>query len=256
MKGSVNVLVVDVGGTRVKILATGQKQSREFPSGPKLSAKQMVTGVKKLAKDWRYDAVSIGYPGPVIRNRPLAEPYNLGRGWVGFDFEAAFKRPVKVINDAAMQALGSYKHGKMLFLGLGTGLGSAMVVDGIVEPMELGHLPYRRRTFEDYVGVAGRARLGQKKWERAVKDVIARLIAALQPEDVVLGGGNVKNLEKLPPGCRAGENANAFVGGFRVWEKTPFVWAAVRETKGKTLEQMKDTTNLNRALGSLKRMQG
>jgi polyphosphate glucokinase len=220
MKGSVNVLVVDVGGTRVKILATGQKQSREFPSGPKLSAKQMVTGVKKLAKDWRYDAVSIGYPGPVIRNRPLAEPYNLGPGWVGFDFEAAFKRPVKVINDAAMQALGSYKHGKMLFLGLGTGLGSAMVVDGIVEPMELGHLPYRRRTFEDYVGVVGRARLGQKKWERAVKDVIARLIAALQPEDVVLGGGNVKNLEKLPPGCRAGENANAFVGGFRVWEKT------------------------------------
>jgi polyphosphate glucokinase len=220
MKGSVNVLVVDVGGTRVKILATGQKQSREFPSGPKLTAKQMVTGVKKLAKDWRYDAVSIGYPGPVIRNRPLAEPYNLGPGWVGFGFEASFKRPVKVINDAAMQALGSYKHGKMLFLGLGTGLGSAMVVDGIVEPMELGHLPYRRRTFEDYVGVRGRARLGQKKWERAVKDVIARLIAALQPEDVVLGGGNVNNLKKLPPGCRAGENANAFVGGFRVWEKT------------------------------------
>jgi polyphosphate glucokinase len=277
MKGSVNVLVVDVGGTRVKILATGQKQSREFPSGPKLSAKQIVTGVKKLAKDWRYDAVSIGYPGPVIRNRPLAEPYNLGPGWVGFDFEGAFNRPVKVINDAAMQALGSYKHGKMLFLGLGTGLGSAMVVDGIVEPMELGHLPYRRRTFEDYVGVVGRARLGQKKWERAVKDVIARLIAALQPEDVVLGGGNVKNLEKLPPGCRAGENANAFVGGFRVWEKTrrrhrstsrrshsqsqkgavslPFVWAAVRETKGKTLEQMKETTNLDRYLATKKRMQ-
>jgi len=215
----VNVLAVDVGGTRVKILATGQKQSREFPSGPKLSAKQMVTGVKKLAKDWRYDAVSIGYPGVVFRNRPVADPYNLGHGWAGFDFEAAFKRPVKVINDAAMQALGSYKHGKMLFLGLGTGLGSAMVVDGIVEPMELGHLPYRRRTFEDYVGVGGRARLGQNKWERAVKDVIARLIAALQPEDVVLGGGNVKNLEKLPPGCRAGENANAFVGGFRLWEE-------------------------------------
>ena len=219
MKRSVNVLVVDVGGTHVKVLATGQKQPREFPSGPKLTPKQMVAGVKKIAKDWRYNAVSIGYPGPVIRNRPLVEPYNLGRGWAGFDFEAAFELPVKVINDAAMQALGSYKNGKMLFLGLGTGLGSAMVVDGIVEPMELGHLPYRNRTFEDYVGVAGRTRLGQKRWEQTVKDVIACLIAALEPEDVVLGGGNVNNLKKLPPGCRAGDNANAFIGGFRLWEK-------------------------------------
>jgi len=220
MEGSTNVLVVDVGGTHVKILATGQKQRREFPSGPKLTPKQMVAGVKKLAKDWKYNAVSIGYPGVVVGNRPVADPYNLGNGWAGFDFAAAFKCSVKVINDAAMQALGSYKHGKMLFLGLGTGLGSAMVVDGIVEPMELGHLPYRKRTFEDYVGVAGRKRLGQKKWEQAVKDVIARLIAALEPEDVVLGGGNVKNLKELPPGCRAGDNLNAFVGGFRVWEKT------------------------------------
>jgi polyphosphate glucokinase len=171
----------------------------------------MVAGVKKLSKDWKYNAVSIGYPGVVIRNRPVTDPYNLGRGWAGFDFEAAFKCPVKVINDAAMQALGSYKHGKMLFLGLGTGLGSAMVVDGIVEPMEPGHLPYRRHTFEDYVGVVGRERLGQKKWEQAVRDVIARLIAALEPQDVVLGGGNVKNLKKLPPGCRTGDNANAFV---------------------------------------------
>ena len=214
-----NVLVVDVGGTHVKILATGQKQSREFPSGPKLTPKQMVAGVKKLAKDWKYNAVSIGYPGVVLGNRPVADPYNLGRGWAGFDFGTAFKRPVKVINDAAMQALGSYKNGKMLFLGLGTGLGSAMVVDGIVEPMELGHLPYRKRTFEDYVGVAGRKRLGKKKWEQAVRDVIARLIAALEPEDVVLGGGNVKKLKKLPPGCRAGDNLNAFVGGFSVWHK-------------------------------------
>jgi len=220
MERSLNVLVVDVGGTHVKILATGQKQSREFPSGPKLTPKQMVAGVKKLAKDWKYNAVSIGYPGVVIRNRPVADPYSLGSGWAGFDFGATLKCPVKVINDAAMQALGSYKHGKMLFLGLGTGLGSAMVVDGIVEPMELGHLPYRKRTFEDYVGVAGRKRLGQKKWEQAVKDVIARLIAALEPEDVVLGGGNVKGLKRLPPGCRAGDNLNAFVGGFRVWEKT------------------------------------
>jgi polyphosphate glucokinase len=215
-----NVLVVDVGGTHVKIFATGQKQPREFPSGPKLTPKQMVAGVKKLAKDWKYSVVSIGYPGVVVGNRPVADPYNLGNGWSGFDFGAAFKCPVKVINDAAMQALGSYKHGKMLFLGLGTGLGSAMVLDGIVEPMELGHLPYRKRTFEDYVGVAGRKRLGQKKWEQAVRDVIARLIAALEPGDVVLGGGNVKKLKKLPPGCRTGDNANAFVGGFRLWEKT------------------------------------
>jgi polyphosphate glucokinase len=220
MDDSVNVLVVDIGGTHVKILATGQKQPREFPSGPKLAPKQMVAGVKKLAKDWKYNAVSIGYPGVVVGNRPVADPYNLGRGWAGFNFEAAFKCPVKVVNDAAMQALGSYKRGKMLFLGLGTGLGSAMVVDGIVEPMELGHLPYRKRTFEDYVGVRGRSQLGQKKWEKAVRDVIARLIAALEPEDVVLGGGNVKNLKKLPPRCRAGDNLNAFVGGFRVWEKT------------------------------------
>ena len=220
MKKPVNVLVVDVGGTHVKILATGQKQPREFPSGPKLSAKQMVAGVKKAANDLRYDAVSIGYPGVVINNRPLAEPWNLGPGWRGYNFEKEFKCPVRVINDAAMQALGSYNGGKMLFLGLGTGLGSAMIVDGILEPMELGHLPYRRRTFEDYLGVSGRARLGNKKWEQAVRDVVARLIAALEPEDVVLGGGNVENLKELPPGCRAGDNANAFVGGFRLWQKT------------------------------------
>ena len=215
-----NVLVVDVGGTHVKILATGQKQFRQFASGPTLTARQMVAGVKKLAKDWKYDAVSIGYPGPVINNRPLTDPWNLGRGWAGFDFEAAFKCPVKVVNDAAMQALGSYKGGKMLFLGLGTGLGSAMIVAGMVEPMELGHLPYKKRTFEDYVGVRGYERLGKKKWRKAVADVVTRLIAALEPEDVVLGGGNVKQLKELPPGCRAGDNANAFLGGFRLWQKT------------------------------------
>ena len=214
-----NVLVIDVGGTHVKILATGQKQFREFPSDSTLTAKQMVAGVKKLAEDWKYDAVSIGYPGPVINNRPLTDPWNLGRGWGGFDFEAAFMCPVKVVNDAAMQALGSYKGGKMLFLGLGTGLGSTMIVDGIIEPMELGHLPYKKRTFEDYVGVRGYERLGKKKWRKAVADVVTRLIAALEPEDVVLGGGNVKQLKELPPGCRAGDNANAFVGGFRLWQK-------------------------------------
>src|SRR5439155_9963226 len=214
------VLVVDVGGTPVEVLATGQHEARDCAAGPTLTAEQMVAGVKKLAGDWKYDAVSIGYPGPVIKNRPLADPHNLGPGWMGYDFAAAFKRPVKVVNDAAMQALGSYKGGKMLFLGLGTGLGSAMIVDGIVEPMELGHLPYKRRTFEDYVGVRGYERLGKKKWRQHVLDVIARLIAALEPEDVVLGGGNVKKLKELPPGCRAGDNANAFVGGFRLWQET------------------------------------
>src|SRR5574342_334046 len=214
------VLVVDVGGTHVKILASGHKEHRKFPSGPTLTARQIAAGVQKLARGWKYDAVAIGYPGPVLRGRPVAEPCNLGRGWVGFNFDAAFKRPVKVVNDAAMQALGSYKRGKMLFLGLGTGLGSTMIVDGIVEPMELGHLPYKKGTYEDYVGLRGLNRLGKKRWRRHVADVVERLIAALEPDDVVLGGGNVKHLKKLPPGCRAGDNANAFLGGFRLWEPT------------------------------------
>src|SRR5580765_4800334 len=213
-----NVLVIDVGGTHVKILATGQKQSREFPSGPTLSAKQMVGGVKKLAGGWKYDAVSIGYPGPVINNRPLTDPWNLGRGWAGFDFEAAFKCPVKVVNDAAMQALGSYKRGKMLFLGLGTGLGSTLIVDGIVEPMELGHLPFRKATYEDYVGLRGLEKHGKKKWRRYVAEVIGLLTAALEPDEVVLGGGNAKSLKEVPPHCRVADNANAFVGGFRMWK--------------------------------------
>jgi polyphosphate glucokinase len=215
-----NVLVVDVGGTHVKILATGQKERRRFASGPALTAEQMVRGVKELAGDWKYDAVSIGYPGPVLHSRPVAEPHNLAPGWVRFDFGAAFGCPVKIINDAAMQALGSYKGGKMLFLGLGTGLGSAMILDGIVEPMELGHLPYKKGTYEDYVGIRGLDGHGEKKWRRYVADVVALLIAALEPDDVVLGGGNVKKLKELPAGCRTGDNANAFLGGFRLWEKT------------------------------------
>jgi polyphosphate glucokinase len=213
-----SVLVVDVGGTSVKILASGQKTHRSFPSGPRLTPKKMVSGVKRLAADWAYDAVSIGYPGPVLRGRPIAEPFNLGRGWVGFDFAAAFEHPVKVINDAAMQALGSYRGGKMLFLGLGTGLGSTMIVDGIVEPMELGHLPYKKGTYEDYIGKTGLERRGKKKWRRNVADVVDRLIAALEPEDTVLGGGNVHKLKTLPPHTRAGDNDNAFRGGFRLWE--------------------------------------
>jgi polyphosphate glucokinase len=196
-----NVLVVDVGGTSVKILATGQKQHRSFPSGLTLTPKRMVSGVKKLARDWMHDVVSIGYPGPVLRGRPVAEPH------------------VKVVNDAAMQALGSYKGGKMLFLGLGTGLGTAMIVEGIIEPMELGHLPYRKGTYEDYVGRAGLERHGKKKWRRHVADVVTRLIAALEPDDTVIGGGNVGKLATLPPHSRAGDNANAFRGGFRLWDQ-------------------------------------
>jgi polyphosphate glucokinase len=215
MKSSAkNVLVIDVGGTSVKILATGQSERRSFLSGPTLTPRRMVSEVKKLAKDWMYDVASIGYPGPVLRGRPIAEPYNLGRGWVGFDFGAALGCPVKVVNDAAMQAFGSYKGGQMLFQGLGTGLGSTMIVDGIAEPMELGHLPYKKSTYEDYVGRAGLERRGKKKWRRHVADVAARLIAALEPDDTVLGGGNVKKLDELPPNCRAGDTPTRSVADF------------------------------------------
>ena len=214
-----NVLVIDIGGNNVKILASGQKEPRKFPSGPALTPKQMVAGVKKLAGDWKYDVVSIGYPGIVVRNRLVAEPHNLGGGWMGFDFEAAFKRPIKVVNDAAMQALGSYKGGKMLFLGLGTGLGSAMIVDGTIEPMELAHLSYKKGSYEDYVGERSLEKRGKKKWRSHVAEVVNCLISALEPDDVVLGGGNVRKLKMLPKGCREGANANAFLGGFRLWEK-------------------------------------
>jgi polyphosphate glucokinase len=214
-----NVLVVDVGGSNVKILATGQDERRKFVSGPGLTPQRMVSGVKKLAKEWKYDGVSIGYPGLVLRGRPIVEPRNLAKGWVGFDYRAAFRRPVKILNDAAMQALGSYKGGTMLFLGLGTGLGSALVVDGIVEPLELGHLPYRKGTYEDYLGLRGLEKRGKKKWRKHVADVVERLVAALEPEDVVIGGGNAKLLKDLPPGSRVGDNGNAFVGGFRMWEE-------------------------------------
>jgi polyphosphate glucokinase len=215
---AMNALTVDIGGTHVKILATGEKEPRKFESGPTLTPQKMVAGVKKLAKDWQYDAVSIGYPGPVLHGKPVSEPHNLAPGWIGFDFKAAFGRPVKVVNDAAMQALGSYKGGKMLFLGLGTGLGTTLIVDGILEPMELAHLPYKKATYEDYVGLRGLKKHGLRKWRRYVAGVVELLTAALGPDDVVLGGGNVKKLKRLPPGCRAGDNANAFIGGFRLWE--------------------------------------
>jgi polyphosphate glucokinase len=213
-----NVLAIDIGGTHVKVLATGQKQERKFDSGPTLTPRRMVSGVKQLTKDWKYDAVSIGYPGPVLRGRPVSEPRNLGLGWVGFDFEAAFGCRVKLINDAAMQALGDYKKGRMLFLGLGTGLGSTLIVDGIVEPMELGHLPFRRATYEDYVGLRGLKKHGKKKWRRYVAEVIGLLAAALEPDEVVLGGGNAKLLKEVPPHCRVADNANAFIGGLRMWK--------------------------------------
>ena len=211
------VLVVDVGGTHVKILASGQTTVRRMDSGPSLTPRQMVSGVKALAKGWKFDRVSIGYPGVVARNRPIYEPHNLGKGWVGFDFEKAFGCPVRIVNDAAMQALGGYNGGKMLFLGFGTGLGTALIVDGTLVPMELAHLPYRKATFEDYVGESAMERLGKKKWRRYCTDVIVRLTAALEPEDVVLGGGNAVNLAELPPRCRIGANANAFPGGLRMW---------------------------------------
>jgi polyphosphate glucokinase len=214
----VNVLAVDIGGTNVKILVSGEKEPRKFPSGPHLTPREMVAGVKKLAEGWKYEVVSIGYPGMVIHNHPVADPRNLGRGWVGFDYREAFGKPVKIVNDAAMQALGSYKGGRMLFLGLGTGLGSTVIADGIVEPMELAHLPYRKGTYEDYVGLRGLKKRGKKKWRQHVAKVVAQLTGALEPDDIVLGGGNVKKLKELPSGCRKGSNANAFIGGFRLWK--------------------------------------
>lgn len=212
------VLVVDVGGTNVKIRVSGEVEIRKFPSGKMLTAQEMVDGVIKLAEGWKYDHVSIGYPGPVVKGKPMLEPVNLGLGWVGFDFDKHFNKPVKIINDAAMQALGSYEGGRMLFLGLGTGLGTSMILDGVIAPMELGHLPYRKATFEDYVGVRGLERLGKKRWRKCVTDVVNRLKAALVVDYVVLGGGNVKKLKELPAGARLGDNDNAFIGGFRLWE--------------------------------------
>ena len=221
------VLVVDIGGTNVKILLTGQKIPRKFPSGRKMTPKHMVAGVKKLAEDWEYDVVALGYPGRVNAGKITVEPHNLARGWVGFDFTAAFGCPAKVINDAAMQALGSYKSGLLLFLGLGTGLGAALVADGVVIPTELAHLPYKRGTWEDYLGARSLHKRGRKKWQQHVEFAIARLTDALAPDDIVLGGGNSKKLKKMPKGCRIGNNAYAFTGGFRLFQN------ASRSTRSK-----------------------
>jgi polyphosphate glucokinase len=214
------ILVVDVGGTHIKILATGHKKRIEISSGPKMTPVKMVAAVRKATVGWKYDAVSIGYPGPVVHGRPIMEPRHLGTGWIAFNFSKAFGRPTKIVNDAAMQALGSYQGGRMLFLGLGTGLGSAMIVENVLEPMELAHLPYKKgKSYEYYVGLGGLKRLGKKKWRRQVNEVVRRLKAALQAEYVVLGGGNAKLLKKLPSGVRLGNNSHAFQGGYRLWSK-------------------------------------
>lgn len=213
------VLAIDVGGTSVKLLATGQKEPVKFSSGPDMDPKSMVRQVKKLTADWEYDAVSIGIPAPFLLGRLILDPRNLGPGWVDFDFAAAFGCPVKTMNDAAMQALGSYKRGKMIFLGLGTGLGTAFVINGVAESRELAHLPYKKKTYEDYVGRKALEKFGKKKWRKNVEEIVTRLIETLRPDDVVIGGGNAKKLKELPKGCRLGNNANAFIGGFRLWGK-------------------------------------
>ena len=212
------ILVLDIGGTHVKIYATGRREAVKVRSGPALTPRKMVKAVREATAGWNYSVVSIGYPGPVVHGKPLRDPANLGPGWVGFDFQKAFGCPVRIINDAAMQALGSYRGGRMLFLGLGTGLGSALIVDGVLEPMELAHLPYKHgRTFEHYVGVAALERMGGKKWTRTVMDVVAQLKNAVQADYVVLGGGNSKRLSTVPRGVYLGENENACQGGFRLW---------------------------------------
>lgn len=212
-----DVLTVDVGGSHVKALRNGIDERRRFVSGDELTAEQMVAGVLELTEDWEYSVLSVGVPAPVRDGRVVREPVNLGAGWLGFDFEAAFGKPTKVINDAAMQAFGSYEGGRMLFLGLGTGLGTTMILDGVIAPMELGHLPYRKATYEDYVGEAGQERLGPKRWRKHVFETITHLSAALLPDYVVLGGGNARELGELPANCRLGHNEDAFLGGFRLW---------------------------------------
>jgi predicted NBD/HSP70 family sugar kinase len=212
------ILVIDVGGTHVKLLATGRRVPIKIDSGLNMTAKKMVADVRAATADWNYEVISMGYPGPVVNGRPFLEPVNLGRGWVGFDFKKAFHRPIKIVNDAAMQALASYEGGRMLFLGLGTGLGSTLIVDGAIEPMELAHLPYKDgRTYEDFLGEAGLKRWGKKKWRHRVKTIVAQLKAALQVDYVMLGGGNVRLVKKLPPDARLGSNENAFSGGYRLW---------------------------------------
>ncbi len=212
------VLAVDVGGSHVKVLVSGETERRRAPSGPTLTPDEMVALALEAASGWHFDVVTVGVPAPVHNGRVVTEPFNLGEGWVGFDFEAAFGVPTKVMNDAAMQALGSYESGTMLFLGLGTGLGSALVTDGVVQPMELAHLPFKKRTFEDYLGERGRKEFGRKKWQELVFEAAETLTGALEPDTIVIGGGNATKLDELPPNATLGSNSNAFVGAFRAWE--------------------------------------
>jgi polyphosphate glucokinase len=236
------VLVIDVGGTNVKVSVTGLKEPIKVPSGREMTAAKMAAEVKKATAGWKYEAVSIGYPGPVINGRPAKEPANLGAGWVRFDYRKAFGKPVRVINDAAMQALGSYQGGRMLFLGLGTGLGSAFVADGVVDPLELAHLPYRgNHSYEDYVGIRGYKRLGRKKWQKHVEKVVELLRHGLQADYVMLGGGNTKKLKDLPSGVRLGNNAHAILGGLRLWSQ-PIVKAAPRRGRGARSRRKRSAT--------------
>jgi polyphosphate glucokinase len=221
-KSRQNILVIDVGGTNLKVIDSSRAEPVKIPSGTTMSAAKMVAEVRNLASEWNYTHVSIGYPGPVRHGRALAEPHNLAPGWMAMDFEKEFGVPVRMINDAAMQALGSYEGGRMLFLGLGTGLGSALIVEGVLQPMELAHLPYRKgKTYEDYVGLRGITRLGKAKWREHVMIVIGQLRNALVVDYVVLGGGNAKLLKELPEGVKMGANSNAFTGGFRMWNEYP-----------------------------------
>jgi polyphosphate glucokinase len=229
----VEVLAVDVGGSRVKALPSNEQERRRFDSGPTLTPREMVDGVLELTTGWTWDVVSVGIPTAVRRNAPISEPVNLGEGWVGFDFEAAFGKPTKVVNDAAMQALGSYEGGHMLFLGLGTGLGSTLIIDGVLVPLELGHLPFRKKTYEEYVSSRALEKHGKKRWKQAVFEVVERLSAAMLPEYVVIGGGGAAELDELPPNARRGNNADAFVGGYRLWDpswKPATVEPAQRQT--------------------------
>jgi polyphosphate glucokinase len=233
---NLRVLTLDVGGSHVKFRLSSRREERQFVSGPGLTAHRMVAGVLKLTGDWTYDVVSIGYPGIVVHGKILTEPHNLGNGWVGFDFRAAFGRPVRILNDAAMQAVGSYAGGRMLFLGLGTGLGTALIVDGVVEPMELAHMPFKRgKTFEDYAGARGRHRLGPKKWRHVVTEIVEQLRTVLEADYVVLGGGNARKLKKLPKGARLGNNDFAFLGGFRLWREEGIVAVGPRRRRAASL---------------------
>jgi polyphosphate glucokinase len=226
------VLAIDIGGSHVKMRVFGRREMRQFESGATLTPRRMVAQIHELTGDWTYDAVSIGYPGVVLHGKVVVEPHNLGRGWVGFDFRKAFGRPTRVLNDAAMQAIGSYDGGRMLFLGLGTGLGSAMIVDGVVAPMELAHLPFKKhRTYEEWVGEAALERLGGKKWRRAVAEVIEQLSSVLEADYVVIGGGNARKLKRLPKNARLGSNDFAFLGGFRVWDQAPESMPAARSRR-------------------------